>query len=227
MRPVLLSLACLCLGVSATGGAFAQRAQLTPPRAGLEAVTPAPQRTVRFRVRSADERIAAIGRIETQRRNGRAASTAALAFNARQLSSSFTVTPRAPFVMGQGALHANHAEFTAWADPVGELWFHGPNPNTTSAPNFALRLQGLDSRRLLIECSIEGNGDVFHGFLVRDGVQLWADDAIPYQNVVSFLTPPMPAQAQPEAIFSVIPENQSPGMYGWVLYGCEVTRLTP
>jgi hypothetical protein len=229
MRMIAAAIAAAFMGLTATAS-FAQRAQTLPPSLA-EIILHSQPRAVRFRARTAEERIAAVLRLDAVQRQRlpRVAARAALAPTAQSVANNFVLTARSPFVPGQGALHTFGATFDAWTEPVGEFHYPLGDPQPINPPLFALRIAVTDTRRLLIECTVEASATPFNGRLSGPApthVLIWSDQATPYQNVISFLTPAIPTGIQGEVIFAVTPTVVNQGMHGWVLHGCQVTRLS-
>jgi hypothetical protein len=229
MRRTLLATLAAALVLAATPSSQAQREAMPAVRAPNEVLRPVQPPQISFRMRSAEERLASVRRLEAEaRRRAPRAPVAPMTLTLASFSDTFQVTARAPHVPGQGSLYLVHATLDSRPDPNGEVVFpHSSTPNSASSPEshgrFMIQLYAPDTRRLLVECTVWGNAAPFRGYLYRHGGQeLWSDHSTPYQGVISFLTPPT---AESDLRFGVWPTNPNPGMYGWVLAGCQVTRL--
>jgi hypothetical protein len=211
MRVLFLAATVAFLTLSPSAPAHAQR---TMQATADDQRAPA---NVRFRPRSAEERLTTLRRLDAQTRQ-RTPGVAPPPLVNITLADSFSRTPRTPFVPGQGALTLHYANRSdAHAAPSGEARF----PSNTYA-RAMLHINNPARRRLLIECTVWSDiAGSFDGLLIIANTVQWQDSSAPYANVISFWTPPMPEGASSEIQFTV----RRPSHGDWSLLGCEVTRM--
>jgi hypothetical protein len=221
MRRLLLAAAAalLCSTISAQSQAQVQRQAPATAVVAEPMVRRASSSDVQFRRRSPQDRAASVRRIFAAQ-GQRTPRVPVLNFTSAQLSDSFALTPRTPYIADQGSLSAFHAGFVdTWTSPSGLFYFVGGD-----SANTHLYIRHLDTRRLLVECTVSGHAGPFDALLYSYGGQsIWSDTSTPYGGVISYLTPPISEYALPDLFVRLRPVDQSSS---WSLVGCEVTRVS-
>lgn len=226
MRTLLIAALAAGLALPALiEGAAAQPRAPTSQRANPFMQAPGPP-DIRFRTRTADERLAVARRLATRTQpDARLPTTPTRAI---QLGESFTLTPRNPYSANRGAMSGwQVALFEPDFQNSGHLFFSGGSG--THAGALALSLTVAAPSRLLVECTAwSSNTAPFTASASLAGAptSFWTDPAIAQNGVISYLTPVIPSAPGNTVYIRIKPGANPNGVEpNWGVMGCEVTRI--